>query len=252
MSRGGGSFRCAKTTESSESRVERTHAGEALEEHAAERIDVGARVDRPALDLLGRDVVDRADEAAVARQAADRRGVPREAEVADVCVLALRARADEDVAGLHVTVDEPGRMRGIERLGDLPDNAHGAAPDRAGLRREQLSEIRAFDVLHRQIEGPSSSPDLDRRDDVRMVEARRELGLPQESLTEPLSRASSGASTFSAIRLPWRASSGEVHRAHRPFADESLYAETREDLANSNPGWHLLLTSLTRNMHVLK
>ena len=42
--------------------LERRLPGEALEEHAPERVDVCPRVDRPALDLLGRDVRDRADE----------------------------------------------------------------------------------------------------------------------------------------------------------------------------------------------
>ena len=63
---------------------ERRRAGEALEEHAAERVDVGAAVDGAALDLLRRHVVDGADEALRARQALDGRRVLREAEVAEV------------------------------------------------------------------------------------------------------------------------------------------------------------------------
>ena len=56
---------------------------QALEEDAAERVDIGAAVDRPARDLLRRNVVDRADETAVTGQAAYRRDVTREPEVAD-------------------------------------------------------------------------------------------------------------------------------------------------------------------------
>ena len=115
--------------------LERPRAGEALEEDAAERVDVGAAVDRAALDLLGRDVVDRPDEAAVAGQAADRRDVPGEAEVADVRVLAVRVRRDEDVAGLHVAVDEPGRVRGVERAGDLRDEVERAPGSSRPSRR---------------------------------------------------------------------------------------------------------------------
>ena len=47
---------------------ERQLAGQAVVEQAAERVDVGARVDPAALDLLGRDVVDRADHVAGLRQ----------------------------------------------------------------------------------------------------------------------------------------------------------------------------------------
>ena len=40
--------------------IERRLAGQALVEHAPERVDVGAGVDVRPLDLLGRDVGDRA------------------------------------------------------------------------------------------------------------------------------------------------------------------------------------------------
>jgi hypothetical protein len=45
--------------------LERPLACQTLEEDAAERVDVRSGVDRTALDLLRRDVVDRADEAAL-------------------------------------------------------------------------------------------------------------------------------------------------------------------------------------------
>src|SRR5205814_2805563 len=90
--------------------VERALAREELEQHATERVDVGAAVDRPALDLLRGDVVDRSDEASLARQAADGRDVSGEAEVADGGVLAVRIRRDEDVRRLDVAVNEPGSV----------------------------------------------------------------------------------------------------------------------------------------------
>ena len=46
--------------------LERLAAGQALVEQTAERVDVGAAVDRVAADLLGGDVVDRAHQLAVA------------------------------------------------------------------------------------------------------------------------------------------------------------------------------------------
>ena len=63
--------------------VEGAYAGEAFVEDAGERVLVSARVDLPAFDLFGRDVVDRADEAAVAGQARDGGDVAGEPEVAD-------------------------------------------------------------------------------------------------------------------------------------------------------------------------
>jgi len=75
------------------------------------------------LDLLRRDVVDGSDESAVAREATDRRDVARQAEVADVGVLGVAPPADEDVAGLHVPMDEPRLVRRVEPRGDLLDES---------------------------------------------------------------------------------------------------------------------------------
>src|SRR5947209_3354425 len=55
--------------------VKRPLAGQAFEEDTTERVLVGATVDRPAFDLLRRHIIDRPDEAALPRQAADGRDV---------------------------------------------------------------------------------------------------------------------------------------------------------------------------------
>ena len=70
---------------------ERPLSGQALVEHAAERVDVGTAVDIATVDLLGWDVVERPDQASVPRQAARRGQVPGEAEVAEIRMLAFRA-----------------------------------------------------------------------------------------------------------------------------------------------------------------
>src|SRR5206468_4365638 len=69
--------------------VEGPRTGETFVEDAAKRVDVGAPVDRATFDLLERDVVYRAEEAAVTGQAADRRDVARQDEVGDIGVFAL-------------------------------------------------------------------------------------------------------------------------------------------------------------------
>src|SRR5205823_6913252 len=112
--------------------------GEALVENACERVEIRAAVDRAALDLLGRDVVDRADETAFAGEAADGRDVAREAEVADVGVIALGARGDEDVSGFHVPVDEPGAACRVECRGDLSHEADRALWLESSLAQQEL------------------------------------------------------------------------------------------------------------------
>ena len=126
---GGGSFSWGVHDGELALAFERTATGEAGEEDAAERVDVGSCVERSALDLLGRDVVDRADEPPVAGQAAGRGEVPGEAEVADVRMVALRGCGDQDVARLHVAVHEPCRVGRVE----------GAAQDRSGRQVVAIS-----------------------------------------------------------------------------------------------------------------
>src|SRR5262249_18924595 len=64
-------------------------AGQALIQHAPQRVDVGAAIDGAALDLLRRDVVDGAHELAGGRQPAARGGVLGDPEVGQVDVVRL-------------------------------------------------------------------------------------------------------------------------------------------------------------------
>ena len=98
---------------------------EALVEHAAERVDVRPAVDVVPGDLLGREIVDRAEQVAVVRDLGV--GDPlRDAEVGQVDVVgAVRASAgvEQHVGRLHVAMDEAARVRGIERARHLRDDA---------------------------------------------------------------------------------------------------------------------------------
>ena len=51
--------------------------------------------------------------------------------------------ADEDVAGLHIAMDEPSRVRGVERSGDLLDELDGALRLEAAVAAEQLAQVGA-------------------------------------------------------------------------------------------------------------
>ena len=129
---------------------ERLAAGEALEEHAAERPDVGAPVDRLAARLLG---------AHVGRGAEDhaRAGARRAVSVGEADEVGLRvepapapplaspksstltapAGREHHVAGLEVAVDDPRLVRGLERGGDLA--ARPRAPRRAAAARARAA-----------------------------------------------------------------------------------------------------------------
>ena len=114
---------------------ERRPAGDQLVEHAAERVEVGARRRLAAERLLRRHVGDGADEHAVHRQARLLEG-DGEAEVAD---LRRAVGGEPDVAGLEVAVDdavlvgvrEPAAdaLRDLQRA--LRRSAAGRAPSTA-------------------------------------------------------------------------------------------------------------------------
>src|SRR5262249_57822249 len=114
---------------------------------AAERVAVRGAVDRAALDLLGRHIVDRADEATLAGKAAHGRDMPGEAEVADVGVFASWPFLHEDVSRLHVAVHEPGGVCGVEGGGDLLVDSEDASGLEPAFAAKPVARIRAFDVM---------------------------------------------------------------------------------------------------------
>jgi len=117
-------------------------------------------------------------------------------------MLAASCSGHEDVRRLDVPVDEPRRMRGVESLGDLRNQVQRPRRLEPVLASEQLAQVRAFDVGHGQIESTVLLPEGQRRDDVRMVEARGDPRLPQKPLSEALVLVNSGTRSFSATRRP--------------------------------------------------
>ena len=65
---------------------------------------------------------------------------------------------DQDVRRLDVAVHEPAPVRGVERAGDLPDDAHGALGIQALGGVDQRPQVRALDVAHREVEHAVASP----------------------------------------------------------------------------------------------
>ena len=105
----------------------RDRPGEALVEDArrASRRRCGGRA--PPVDLLGRDVVDRADEVAGLGQAR-LVGALGQSEVGEERVVAA---ADQHVLGLDVAVDQADAVRRVERLGDRRQDLQRPARRRA-------------------------------------------------------------------------------------------------------------------------
>ena len=171
-------------------RLEHPPAGEQLEQHEAERIDVAALCDLAPGQLLRRHVrrCARADVVHVA-------GNRREAEIGEPDVtLAI----DHHVGRLQVTVQDAAFVRSRHPRADLPGDLDRLflreAPDAAQQRRQIL----AVHVLHRQKRAAAGVADVVGAADVAMgdrardadfvVELRKARGIVNEMIGEKLER----------------------------------------------------------------
>ncbi len=151
---------------------------ERLIEHAAERVDVGAQIDRVAAELLRRGVVERPHEGPVAgqRAIADVLGEP------EVRQQRRAVGVDEDVGGLDVAVHDPALVSGVEALGDLADQlrrvarAPGARAAAAGrgrsLRRSASSRTAGRPARRRGRSAPRAGAGSTPRSRIRAGSAR--------------------------------------------------------------------------------
>ena len=159
---------------------ERHPSGEALVEHEAERVQVGAAVEPLAADLLGRQVLGRAHHHVVAGQVvAGRVEALGDAEVGEQHPAVGR---DQDVAGLDVAVDQAGAVRGVERAGDAGADVHRELGAEPLLLVEQLAQALAVDELHHDGLAAVVVDRVVDGDDVRVVQ----LGDGDRLATEPL------------------------------------------------------------------
>ena len=144
-----------------------------------------------------------------------------EPEVAHRLVAPVRG-ADEDVAGLHVAVDEPGRVRGVERGRDLPDEIDRRLRLQPALAPEHVPQARALDQLQREIQPAVLLAGADRRDDVRVGERLASLGLAQEPPPEALVVGDRLVEQLERDELAGRLVAGAVHAARRAASQQRL------------------------------
>ena len=164
--------------------------GDELVEHDAGAPHVGATVDRFAARLLGRHVRELAlDDALVLGDVAR----PCDAEVDDLHRAVPRhqhvLRRDVAVDDLQRIAELVGLLvRVVEALAELLHDVRGQAVRDAaallGAVLQQAEQVEALDVLHRQEVGVADRAEVEHLDDVRVVEAERDLGLVDEHRDE--------------------------------------------------------------------
>jgi hypothetical protein len=222
--------------------LERPRVRNGLVQDAAEREDVGARVERLAGDLLGGHVPRRAEKLAVRGEGAEGGGVgadriPRgvgqlgQAEVDDLRVAVL---GDQDVVGLEIAVNDPGAVRFAESVRDLGQDFDRAAERETVLQR--LAQRLALDQLHGDVVhfGPAlraladrlyvhdrlGVSDLVNADDVRVAESRGRARFVGEAADALPVAGQIGREDFEGNVAAQRAVVGAVDVAHRAGADE--------------------------------
>jgi hypothetical protein len=175
-------------------RLVETAPGEKLPEHDADREDIGAPVERIAARLLGAHVAGLALDH-VLRIGPRFHGVVGVGD-AEVAQLDLPLEADEKVRRRDVAVHDAERrtvvcrlaVRVVERAKGFDDHEqrilHGQRRLGARTAAQEVVEVEALDVLHRDVEKPVGPPEVVHLDDVGMIEPGGELRLRDQEVGE--------------------------------------------------------------------
>ncbi len=160
---------------------ERRLSGEHLVGHNAECVDVGAVIDVAlAHGLFGRHVLRRAQGDSRLCHALSTRLLDgeRDAEVGDECVAVL----EKNVLRLDVPMNDSTRVRVRQRVRDFARDAHRVGDRQLTLALEAGAQRFAFDERHHVVELCGRAAAVEQRQDVRMLKARGESDLFEESL----------------------------------------------------------------------
>jgi hypothetical protein len=79
-------------------------------------------------------------------------------------------------------VDQPARVRRVQRARQLPDQRHCPLRLQRPLPAQQLRQVDTVDEPHRDVQQPARLARLVDRDDRRVLDRRGQPGLAQESL----------------------------------------------------------------------
>ena len=195
--------------------LERLSPREALEEDAAERIHVRGRPDLLPLDLLGRCVVDGPHEQA-GRGLSARPSLLGDAEIGEVGPVAVLV--DQDVPRLDVAVNEIVGVRRVECRSRLVEDREQSIAGKGALGLDELGQIGPANEPHRDVGHPVGLARVVDRDDVRVLEARDELGLADKSLAEVSVLGVLGEQRLQGRLAPEDEVLGTVDDPHAPLA----------------------------------
>ena len=136
--------------------------------------------------------------------------------------------AQQHVGGLDVAVDQADGVGGVEGGADLERDRRGARGRHGALAREQVLEVGALHVAHHQVQVTALLARGVDRDDVRVVDRRRDPRLALEALAEARVPRPVGGDQLEGDRAPQRELGRPVDDAHAAAAGDRLDAAAGE------------------------
>ncbi len=152
--------------------------GEALVQHAGQGVDVGSGISRAAGESLWGHVGPAADDRAGSGEFGGRR-IVGDAKVDQVDEVTL---GHQRVGGFDVAVHQSDGMGGVERGGQLLNYVHGPWRAHRPVALQQLVHVDAVDHRHHQKQPAVDLPGVMDRDDVRLGQPGRGVGLATKAL----------------------------------------------------------------------
>jgi len=133
-----------------------------------------------------------------------------------------RIPGHQDVSGLHVAVHEAARVGGVERGRDLARDRHGPLGCQGTLEHEQFLEVDALDEARRDERDLGIDARLVEREDVGVIDRRREARLGDEALPDAGILGHLGRHELERYRSPQLDLLRPVDDAHAAPAEQRL------------------------------
>jgi hypothetical protein len=128
---------------------------------------------------------------------------------------------DEDVRRLDVAMHDAGVVRRVERSGNLLDDLDRALRGQRALAAQQLAQVDALDIRHRDVQEAVLLAAAQDAHDVWIRHRGDELHLAQEALAEPLVARQLGGEQLQCHGRSVGVAR-EVHGAGRALAERPL------------------------------